>query len=566
MASADDFKNQGNEFLKKGDLDNAIKSYSSGINIDPNNYILYSNRGTAYLQQHNYQSALEDSQKTVSLNPSWAKGYLRSGQALYGLGQLKEAVEILETGLQKQPDAQTSAQIQKTLNEVNQKLQQQQSNPLANLFDENMWGVIASNPQLQPLLADQDFVNKLKLVQQNPQLMNTYMQQDQRFMNLVLALLQARGVNAQMADDEDIEKNQRDEEDRKRRQQEEEERKKKDEEERLRVEEEATKLQNNPAALEKEKGNAFFVKKQYQEALNHYLKAQEFDPQDMVYKLNAASCLIELGKLDEGIKTCEEAIELGKKHHADYQLIAKALARIGNAYFKKQDYKQAVYYYAESLTEHRNRDIVQRKLKAEQLMRKKEELEYINPDVAEQHRQKGNELFKQMKYPEAMKEYNEAVKRNPTDAKLYVNRATTYIKLATFPYALKDTEKAIELDQKYVKAYARKGQCHFALKEYHKAIETYDIGLAIEPENQELKQGKAKVTMVIAQSGSQRDEERVRRAASDPEIQSIINDPMMRQILNDMSTDSQAAQHHLKNPQIAEKINKLIAAGVLQVS
>lgn len=56
-----------------------------------------------------------------------------------------------------------------------------------------------------------------------------------------------------------------------------------------------------------------------------------------------------------------------------------------------------------------------------------------------------------------------------------------------FPTALKDLERAIELDPTYVKAYIKKGTCHFALKEYHKAINVYEQGLKLSPNNEEIK-------------------------------------------------------------------------------
>jgi len=42
-----------------------------------------------------------------------------------------------------------------------------------------------------------------------------------------------------------------------------------------------------------------------------------------------------------------------------------------------------------------------------------------------------------------------------------------------FVGALKDIEKCLELDPSYVRAYARKGNCHFSMKEYHKAMDAF---------------------------------------------------------------------------------------------
>ena len=52
---------------------------------------------------------------------------------------------------------------------------------------------------------------------------------------------------------------------------------------------------------------------------------------------------------------------------------------------------------------------------------------------------------------------------------------------------------------------------------------------------------------------------------ADPEIQQILGDPQMRSILNEMQTDPKKAQAAMNDPSISAKLQKLIAAGVLQV-
>ena len=53
------------------------------------------------------------------------------------------------------------------------------------------------------------------------------------------------------------------------------------------------------------------------------------------------------------MSTCEKAIEVGRENRADFKLIAKALARMGNAYRKKEDLDKAKVAYEKALTEHR---------------------------------------------------------------------------------------------------------------------------------------------------------------------------------------------------------------------
>ena len=65
--------------------------------------------------------------------------------------------------------------------------------------------------------------------------------------------------------------------------------------------------------------------------------------------------------------------------------------------------------------------------------------------------------------------------------------------------------------------------------------------------------------------GSEEDiKARQARGMQDPEVQNILTDPIMRQVLDDLQKDPVGAQRHLKHPEIAAKIQKLINAGVVQ--
>ena len=59
------------------------------------------------------------------------------------------------------------------------------------------------------------------------------------------------------------------------------------------------------------------------------------------------------------------------------------------------------------------------------------------------------------------------------------------------------------------------------------------------------------------------DEER-QQALRNPEVQKILGDPAMHVILEQMKNDPTALRDHLKNPMIAQKIQTLINAGIIQ--
>ena len=217
--------------------------------------------------------------------------------------------------------------------------------------------------------------------------------------------------------------------------------------------------------------------------------------------------------------------------------------------------------------EDRTNDI-EMKLKKIVAAKKKAEIEaYVNPEIAEQVRLEGNELFKEGKYPEAVAKYSEAMKRNPKAHVPYSNRAACYQKLMEWQLALKDADTCVGMDPSFIKGWTRKAGIHYFLKEYHKAMDAYNAVLKLEPENEEAKNGLELVVAKINESSQsgEVDKERQARAMADPEIQQILGDPQMRSILNEMQSDPKKAQAAMNDPSISAKLQKLIAAGVLQV-
>jgi stress-induced-phosphoprotein 1 len=101
---ADALKAEGNKLFAAKDFAGAAYVYS-----------LYSNRSGAYASLKNFDSALEDANKTTELKADWAKGWGRKGAALHGVGNLVDAVDAFEHALQLEP---TNAQAKSGLESV----------------------------------------------------------------------------------------------------------------------------------------------------------------------------------------------------------------------------------------------------------------------------------------------------------------------------------------------------------------------------------------------------------------------------------------------------------------
>lgn len=321
----------------------------------------------------------------------------------------------------------------------------------------------------------------------------------------------------------------------------------------------------------KEKGNAAYKKREFDSAIQLYTEASEFDERNVALLTNRAAAKFESGDFEGCVEDCKLAIDrnVERSLRTDFKVIAKAWARIGNAYMRMDKLDDAAEAYAKSLTESHDPKVYQQHKEAIRAAEKKSAQEYIDPEVSAAERAEGNTLFKSGDFPGSIKKYSEAIKRNPTDPTAYSNRAASYVKLGELPMALKDCDKCLDLDPTFIKAYVRKGNAHFVMKEYHKCIEVYEKGLKIDPKSRELRNGLMKTQRQIQmqQSSGEVDEEQTKRAMSDPEIQRILNDSDVQGKLKQMESDPSIANKIMQSdPTFAAQVEKLIAAGVLRVA
>ena len=584
--NVDTLKSQGNAAFSGGDFATAISHFSEAIALAPENHVLFSNRSAAYAALKDYEKALEDADRAIELKSDWSKAYGRKAAALFGLGQLEESKKVYEKALEMDPQNQ---QLRKSLNEVTQLLSSPPSNagmnPFSSLFEGDLVAKLASKPQLAPLLADRDLMSKLTAIQQNPKMLEQYIS-DPRVMQVIGALLgvnittpDAFDPNNQATEDSPMDTEQpastsvpKYEEPPKQ-----EETPKQDEQESA-----AESLpEKEEAKREKELGNQCYKKKQFSAALEHYARASELDSTDISILNNTGAVHFELGQFQECIDVCQKAVDIGREHRAEFKHIARALGRIGSSYVKLDQLEEGIKFFHKSLSEFRTADVLEKLRDAEKELDKRQRSAYQDPQKAEESRSQGNELFKQSRFADAVPHYTEAIKRDESDPRAYSNRAACYTKLMALPEALKDAEKAIELDKTFVKAYIRKAMVLVLMREWEKCMECCDLALQVDQEHNQAKsraeiegiKQKAQYGMAgidtSASSSSSKDpsemtqEERAKEAMKNPRVQEILADPVMRLILEQMSTDPQAAQEHLKNEEVRRKIQVLAAAGVI---
>jgi len=591
MTTADEFKALGNKALLAKNFSSAIDHYTSAINIDGSNHVYYSNRSAAYLSKGDANNALEDAEACIGLNPNFAKGYSRKGAALHALKRYNDSIAVYELGLEKFP-------ADKGLTGGLESVKKEKDGPspasaggamppgLSGLFGPQMMSAIMLDPKLRGYMSDPEFMAKIKKLQTDPNSL-TSMLGDPRIMEVFQALLGANGM--QMKTDDDATGSSttattpptpatsaatspqpKAAEETKPEPMEVEKEEEKEDVSNL-TPAEQKKKQDQKAAIEaKERGNKLYKSKKFDDALAAYDEAIALDPTNMTFISNKAAVYFTSKKYDECIEACKAAVEVGKDNRAPFEDRAKALTRCAKAYQKKGDLLNAIEMCKSAQLESFDK-ATQRLMKTMELeKRQKDALDYQDDDKAEEAKQTGNTHFRNKEWGKAVESYEEAVKRAPKNATIRNNLAAALCKIMDFNGAKREIEVALDLDPKYVKAWARKADIEVLMKENHKALESYKKGLELDPSNAVCKEGLRKVTAMINYGqANMTEEERKERAAhamADPEIQSILQDPVINQVLRDFQENPTAANQAMMDPSVRTKIEKLVASGILQTS
>nr|XP_035111632.1 RNA polymerase II-associated protein 3 isoform X4 [Callithrix jacchus] len=97
-------KEKGNKYFKQGKYDEAIDCYTEGMDADPYNPVLPTNRASAYFRLKKFAVAESDCNLAIALNKSYTKAYSRRGAARFALQKLEEAKKDYERVLELEPN------------------------------------------------------------------------------------------------------------------------------------------------------------------------------------------------------------------------------------------------------------------------------------------------------------------------------------------------------------------------------------------------------------------------------------------------------------------------------
>ncbi|XP_036088793.1 sperm-associated antigen 1 isoform X3 [Rousettus aegyptiacus] len=113
-------------------------------------------------------------------------------------------------------------------------------------------------------------------------------------------------------------------------------------------------------------------------------------------------------------------------------------------------------------------------------------------------KEEGNQCVKDKNYKDALSKYSECLKINNKECAIYTNRALCYLKLCRFEEAKQDCDQALQIDNGNVKACYRRALAHKGLKNYQESLNDLNKVLLLDSDIVEAKMELEEVTRFLS--------------------------------------------------------------------
>lgn len=170
---AEEFKDQGNQFVKDKKFEDAVQAYLKGIETFPT-AVLYSNLAFAYTQLKDDENGLKSGLKSIEIDPKYAKGYSRVAINYYNMKKDEEALKYITKALELEPNNKSWLEMKDEL-EQNLKPKKSQSNNNFGFDPSMLSGMFGGQGgsgglDLGSILNNPQFMNMATSMLQNPQM------------------------------------------------------------------------------------------------------------------------------------------------------------------------------------------------------------------------------------------------------------------------------------------------------------------------------------------------------------------------------------------------------------
>lgn len=275
------------------------------------------------------------------------------------------------------------------------------------------------------------------------------------------------------------------------------------------------------AAALKAKGNSFFSGKKYQDAIVNYTQAILFKP-DPIFYSNRAACYANLGKVDEVIADCNEALKLDSTY-------IKALNRRAQAYEKKGKLSDSLYDFTcvcildgfKNETAAKAMERLLKKVseqKAKELVKTKKQrlpsptfvsayldsfrqdntpMSSAEGDSGDAYYNRARKALQEKKYDDAMEAFDKAVELGCSQQAQALNMKGTFVFLkGDTQGAVEDFNKALDIDPKHVQTFIKRASIYMEQGDIAATFKQFEDAIGIDPSNPDIYYHRGQVNYI----------------------------------------------------------------------
>jgi tetratricopeptide (TPR) repeat protein len=248
-------------------------------------------------------------------------------------------------------------------------------------------------------------------------------------------------------------------------------------------------------------GDALLTKGNVDEAIVHYQKALQIDPDYAEAHNNLGDALLRKDSVDEAIAHFQKALQIKPDD-------AEAHINLGNALIKKGNVDEAIAHYQNALqikpdfaVAHNNlgNALLQKGSVDEAIVQYQKALQ-IEPDFAEAQNNLGNALLIKGNVDEAIAHYQKALQITPDYAKAHYNLGRALLTKGNVEEAIVHFQRALQIEPDYAKAHYNLGDALLQKGNADEAIAQYQKALQIKPDFVEALNNLARVLATCPQA------------------------------------------------------------------
>uniref|UniRef100_A0A2R8ZPR9 Sperm-associated antigen 1 n=1 Tax=Pan paniscus TaxID=9597 RepID=A0A2R8ZPR9_PANPA len=446
-------KEKGNEAFNSGDYEEAVMYYTRSISALPT-VVAYNNRAQAEIKLQNWNSAFQDCEKVLELEPGNVKALLRRATTYKHQNKLLEAIEDLSKVLDVEPDNDLA---KKTLSEVERDLKNSEAASKTQTKGKRMVIQEIENSEDEEGKDSgrkhEDGGGDKSLKSQGNELFRSgqFAEAAGKY-SAAIALLEPAG--SEIADDLSI-------------------------------------LYSNRAACYLKEGNCSGCIQD----CNRALELHPFSMKPLLRRAMAYETLEQYGKAYVDYKTVLQ-IDCGLQLANDsVNRLSRILMELDGPNWREKlspipavpasvplqawhPAKEMISKQAGDSSSHRQQGITDEK-------------------TFKALKEEGNQCVNDKNYKDALSKYSECLKINNKECAIYTNRALCYLKLCQFEEAKQDCDQALQLADGNVKAFYRRALAHKGLKNYQKSLIDLNKVILLDPSIIEAKMELEEVTRLL---------------------------------------------------------------------